>query len=211
MPIKGCFIKKELKARGWSDAMVEEFLGEPDDYHNYGRGIVANLYTSLRVTEAEARPEWQRESRAFKLRSLRAKQGITTRTRRLIESVKAHTFQLPRFTPEKLLAAAIQNRNNIAWNRCERRQNWEEYNEVDPATIPLWPEPHAARDRWCVNFLRHRTTSYDSFRRVFLPGRAGQVEALAAWWSNFVEAIRKVYPFLEDEAQRQARTYNEST
>lgn len=180
MPIKGCYTKGEVKARGWNDAMIAQFLGAPDGHHNFGRGIVASLFSPLRVAEVETQAEWQAMAHSFKARSEKAKQATVTHKRRLIETIERQPLRLPVFTPEKLLSAAIESRNNLAWDRWERRQ-WEELNLVTVEDIPLWPEPHAARDRWCVNYLRHEATGYNRLRRGVLPGHPGQAEALAAW------------------------------
>lgn len=53
------FLKKDLLRRGWTEGLIERFLGEPDEMpHRYGGGYYC-VYNAARVKQAEANPEWQ--------------------------------------------------------------------------------------------------------------------------------------------------------
>jgi hypothetical protein len=75
----------ELRERGWTDAMIGEYLGEPDTTRpnpRYWNAAPMKLYLPERVEAAEANPEWpERKARGARRRATSMATATRMRTR----------------------------------------------------------------------------------------------------------------------------------
>ena len=75
----------DLRERGWTDAMIGEYLGEPDATRpnpRYWNAAPMKLYLPERVEAAEANPEWpERKARGARRRATSMATATRMRTR----------------------------------------------------------------------------------------------------------------------------------
>jgi hypothetical protein len=167
-----------LRERGWTDAMIREYLGEPDATRpnpRYGSAAPMKLYLAERAEAAEARRGWtERKTRGARRRAA----GVAAADRK-----RAGTEALARQLAADLMAS-------LAFPVDPRQTAIEAYNKwhSDSCTCPGWRElgfcdrRAAASDspeflrRITVNYVRHRLTGYDrAYSR--LAGRVGRQDA----------------------------------
>ena len=167
-----------LRERGWTDAMVREYLGEPDATRpnpRYWRAAPMKLYLTERAEASEASPEWaERKARGAKRRAA----GMAAADRK-----RAETEVLARQLAADLMASLVLPAD-------PQQAAIEAYNKwhSDGCTCPGWRElgfcdkraeasdsPEFLR-RITVNYARHRLTGYDrAYNR--LAGRIGHQDA----------------------------------
>jgi hypothetical protein len=167
-----------LRERGWTDAMVREYLGEPDATRpnpRYWRAAPMKLYLTERAEASEASPEWaERKARGTKRRAA----GMAAADRK-----RAETEALARQLAADLMASLVLPAG-------PQQAAIEAYNEWHSGgcTCPGWRElgfcdkraeasdsPEFLR-RITVNYARHRLTGYDrAYNR--LAGRIGHQDA----------------------------------
>ena len=188
-----------LAERGWTEAAIRRFLGEPDrrvPNPVYRTAAPARLYSMIRVTAAEATPEWQAWRLAAGKRSERGKAAAAVRRAQTITEVAALDIQVPVMDLDVLAERAVEHRNirdaDRAWDR-----GWD-----DPRPAEAGGVEQTTLNRWMVNYLRHRHTSYDADLSQ-LYGRVGRREAQAAIRRRVYDVIGGAYPSLAAECARQ--------
>jgi hypothetical protein len=168
----------DLRERGWTDAMVRDYLGEPDATRpnpRYWNAAPMKRYLTERAGAAEASPEWA-ERRALGARRRTA--GLAAAGRK-----RAETEALARQLAADLVTS-------LAFPADPRQAAIEAYNKwhSDSCTCSAWRElgfcdkrtdaTNSAEflRRITVNYARHRLTGYDrAYNR--LAGRAGHQDA----------------------------------
>jgi hypothetical protein len=181
-----------LRERGWTDAMIREYLGEPDGTRpnpRYSSAAPMKLYLAVRAEAAEASPEWA-ERKA--LGGRRRAAGTAAANRR-----RAETEALARQLAADLLAslvfpadpqqAAIEAYNEWHSDGCTC-PGWHELGFCDKRADPSDP-PEFLR-RVTVNYARHSLTGYDrAYNRLAgLVGRQDAHEFLRAEVNAVIEA-----------------------
>jgi hypothetical protein len=167
-----------LRERGWTDAMVREYLGEPDSTRpnpRYRSAAPMKLYLTERAEAAEARPEWTARKT---LGARRRAAGVAVASRK-----RAETEALARQLSADLVAslvfpadpqqAAIDSYNNWHSDDCTC-PGWHKVGFCDKRADASDP-PEFLR-RITVNYARHELTGYDrAYNR--LAGRIGHQNA----------------------------------
>ena len=167
-----------LRERGWTDAMISEYLGEPDATRpnpRYRSAAPMKLYLAERAEAAEATPEWA-ERRARGARRRAAGMAVADRKR-------AETEALARQLAADLIAglvfpadpqqAAIEAYNKWHSDGCTC-SGWHELGYCDKHADAS-DSPEFLR-RITVNYARHSLTGYDrAYDR--LAGRVGHQDA----------------------------------
>jgi hypothetical protein len=158
-----CLTTASLRERGWTDAMIREYLGEPDATRpnpRYWSAAPMKLYLAERAEAAEASPEWVERER---LGARRRAAGVTAADRKRAET-QALARQLAAVLVSSLVVPADPRRAAI-----EAYNNWHSAS----CTCPGWRDlgfcgKHAdASDspdflhRITVNYARHELTGYD--------------------------------------------------
>jgi hypothetical protein len=181
-----------LRERGWTEAMIREYLGESDTTRpnpRYWSAAPMKLYLAQRAEAAETTPEWA-ERKALGAR--RRASGAATAARK-----RAETEALARQLAADLVAslvfpadprqAAIDAYNNWHSNDCTC-PGWHELGSCDKRADASDP-PEFLR-RITVNYARHELTGYDrAYNR--LAGRVGHQgahEILRAEVNDAIEA-----------------------
>lgn len=167
-----------LRERGWTDAMIREYLGEPDATRpnpRYWSAAPMKLYLTERAEAAEANPEWaERKARGARRRAA----GVAAANHK-----RAETEALARRLAADL-AASLVFPANLQQAAIEAYNNWHS----DDCTCPGWHElgfcdkradasdPPEFLRRTTVNYVRHRLTGYErAYTR--LAGRIGHQDA----------------------------------
>jgi hypothetical protein len=152
-----------LRERGWTDAMIREYLGEPDATRpnpRYSSAAPMKLYLAERAEAAEASPEWaERQRRGARRRAA----GVAAADRKRAET-EALACQLAVALLSSLVLPADPQQAAI-----------EAYNKWHSAgcTCPGWrhlgfcdkradaSDSLAFLRRITVNYARHELTGYD--------------------------------------------------
>jgi len=189
------------KGRGWTDSLIEKFLGEPDKLginKYYRSGPRVRLYEIERVLLVEETPEFKAAFVISQKRSLKAKEsagkGIDTKVDKLCDSISGVTgISLPDYTPEELTLAACKNYNSRGipeYLYFKRIESGGGFREASPQS----EKPFL--DRITVNYLRHTYFGYNE-SLSYMRGRIGKDIAYSLLREEVYEAIHEKYPWLE--------------
>jgi len=181
-----------LKKRGWTDRLVEEFLGREDrtaTNPHYRSGPPMRLFARSRVEAIEKEPRFQEALARAQKRQARAQKGVERKRELTLEQARTLPLTLTRIPLEQLAQRA-------------RAHYLERTGE--PVRFAPWGSPDPFRDRLCVNYLRHQATEYDEHLEQ-IEGRVGVRSAYRLLWGRIVQAIETTYPELAEEARRQYR------
>ena len=183
-----------LKARGWTDAAIRQWLGEPDlcvPNPHYRSAAPMRLYAVARVEAVEASPAWQDTQGARGARKAAAQRATETKRAALLRAIAALDILVAVLPPDELTARACDHYNA----RLVDREDWD--------SLPATPEsaPDFLR-RITVNMLRHRYSSYER-RLAEVYGKVGVREAYAQINAKLYAAITAAYPALADECAAQ--------
>lgn len=178
----------ELAARGWTPAMIRDFLGRPDTTEPNPRFRRAAPTLKFRLKRVEAiertaRFEWRKG--LAERRSAAAKAAARRRRMEMLRLVAAEEIPIPKLEASVLEARAVRHRD--ARTRIDVRT-------VDRETL----------NRWKVNYLRHHLTRYDPVIEGLF-GRIGRADVERSMRRRAFEAISRTYPDLQEECQRQLR------
>lgn len=185
-----------LHARGWTDTLIMDHLGDPDVLQTnpkYRTGPMLRLYAMARVESAEATDAFKAAMR--KLTKRRAanpdagKRAAETKRTKLLAEVDAMRIAVTRLPADELLRRAIESYNG----RPQRNGDSGLASPTSPADF---------LERIQVNYIRHELTIYDlALAETF--ARVGKEDAISRIQERVFEAIAEAYPSLADESDRQ--------
>jgi hypothetical protein len=166
-----------LVARGWTDALIAEFLGEPDAFAtnpHYRTGPKMRLYDLSRVLEAEKREDFiARRAAILAKRPTRRKAAAAVSSRKLATLfawVDNLNIVIPSMPLERLYSLALGRR-----------------------VVEGLDNNYVARK--CANYLRHEVTSYDDLL-LHTFGQTGTEEACTRLRQRIQGKICEAYPSL---------------
>ncbi|MER7519897.1 hypothetical protein [Streptomyces sp. NPDC126499] len=169
-----------LRGRGWSDAMVNELLGQADvqgrDPRRWSPAPV-RLYLLARVEAVERTPE-------FTSGRSSAATGVAAERRRraVLAAIRAEPIEVPRIPTPELERRAVRHRHLLGAR--------------GPGGVTA-----GAMVRWQVGYLRHALSRYESLLDD-LYGDTGRAEAERLLRRRLYEAIAAAYPALAPECRR---------
>jgi hypothetical protein len=181
----------DLRKRGWTEALIRTFLGEPDKLARnprYATAAPTKLWSIGRVTTAEAAPGFGAALKAAAARGAAARQVADAKRQQLLEIIAARPVRVPMYEPDELRRRAINHYNGRLRDPDEQ-----------PATVG---SDRAFLERIEVNFLRHRCTGYERSLAA-VAGKIGVRDAEDAIRRKVYAAIGEAYPALRDECDRQ--------
>lgn len=181
--------------------MMRQLLGEPDllrTHPHFDSAPQTRLYSIERVQAVERSEEFRAAAAVAARRSAAARAAALRRRREVLARIAAERIEVPRLTPDRLAALAVEHRNRVA----EERASWRSGHAPAPATVD-GAEPSALA-RWKVDYLRHRLTRYDEILDE-LYGRTGRAAAEQLLRHRVYAAISEVYPSLAQECERRLR------
>lgn len=178
----------QLAARGWTPAMIRDFLGRPDRTEyvpRFRQAAPTLLFAVPRVRAAERTAKFVQRRELALRRSAVAKAAAGRRREEMLRLMAADDVRIPDLAPHVLTDRAIRHRDP---------RDAIDPHKADGATL----------NRWRVNYLRHELTCFDSMIEGMF-GRVGRAAVEAVLRRRALEAIGKKYPELLDECQRQLR------
>jgi len=182
----------ELKARGWTDKLIRQFLSTPDDYRpnpHYQSGPRVCLHDHARVESIERAAEFQAAKKRADRARVRAGKGTETKRKKIMEDIGAVEISVPRLSKKELIRRACRHYN-------DRKIAEQDVALAMPDSAPDFLE------RICVNYIRHRLTHYDSVLDK-IRGHVGKEEAYTRLRERVLDVIVVTYPWLADECFRQ--------
>ena len=194
---RGFYTQTEVKARGWSQTLIESVLGAPDKYARTwtrGRrsGRPAKQWSKQRVEATEKSSQafigYQDKRAAASARSMK----VAERKRgELRDDLGKLDITVQVISSAEAIARGIRN-----WEtrQARRRRKAGNGGDADAAT----------KRRWAINYIRHNLCTYDAERHK-IAGRTGQVLGIALIRRMVYEAIAEAYPDFAEECRRQAR------
>lgn len=183
----------ELRVRGWTEAMVQHLLGEPDQRivnPYYRTAAPMRLYRAARVLAAEQSPDFADRAAKAATRSARGKAIAEKKAQALLEQIAGMPVSVRNVAPDALQQGAIRS-----YNDRQRRRDWD----FVPATET---SDTGFLERIMVNYVRHQLTAYDR-RLEEVAGQIGVIRAIAAIRERIYAAIAEAYPHLAQECARQ--------
>jgi len=192
----------ELKKRGWTGAMIEEFLGSPDILVRnpvVRSGAPMCLYANSRIDAIESSESFAQRKIIRELRGKIQKKISEQKKGELLAWVNALDIQVRFYTKKSLLFEdAIRHYNNRSLDRENVLSHVGHWSSCDVEFL----------HRITVNFLRHQGTSYEEkLDEIF--GKTGVNAAYIAIKKKVLEAIAKEYLFLAEECKRQMESVQE--
>ena len=180
-----------VKARGWTPALVRDFLGEPDSLARnpyYRSGAPVKLYAQHRILAVETTDAFNAAKEAAGRRSKSAKAAADVRRQELIAEIRAMVVTVSHVPLETLMRKSLAH-----WKANARSGEWRDGSDADNAT----------RGRWAVNYARHHRTHYDTALEA-VAGRVGIGDAVDIIRAKVYRAIADAWPSLAAECTRQA-------
>lgn len=193
--------KTSLKQRGWTDAGIKRFLGDPDATRpnpKYRQAAPTLLYRLARVEAAEGTPEYLAWKAKSEQRQDAAYSAVASRRAKLLAVVEQWKPEIPVLPADTLRHRAVENYNQHQQERAlnshrGREQFWSR-------ATPDSDEGFLARIT--VNYIRHVLTKYDRLLSD-LRGKVGVEDAKELVREQVYDAIREAYPDLFDECWNQ--------
>lgn len=185
----------KLKERGWTEAGIRKFLGEPDILKTnpiYKCAAPMKLYNEDRVVKVESTSEFAEFKSRHNTRQGSAQKAVQTKKQKAIEYAQSIDVNIPKLPWSVVLNKAIDSYNDFhGWLMLERGH------EYIPAALDSDPMFLA---RICTNYLRHECTNYeDQIFEMF--GKVGVQEAHDIIQTKINEKIYNTYPQLRDMMQ----------
>jgi hypothetical protein len=195
----------DLKARGWTEALIREHLGQPDGFRAnpvYRSAAQVKLYGEARVTTVQQSEAWAALLERAARRKEAASRATDTKRERLMAAIAALEVCVPVLAEEVLTRRAIDSYNNFQMVRAEYRQDWG-YREASVDSDPCFIR------RISVNHLRHSLTRYEAELETTF-GKVGVREAYVQINRKVYQAIGSAYPALAEECDRQMKAKEQS-
>lgn len=180
-----------LIERGWTRTLIGKYLPNPTLKPNprYRSAAPMRLWAESDVLSAESLPEWAADKARSERRKAGATKAVATKTRATLDRIAEFAASVE---VERVDAATLE------WLvRSDRLQK-----DLTGYGDGYDSAPDATRDRWAVNLIRHRLTSYDE-GLYNLIGQVGRDAAYVALKNEVLRKIADVYPWLSDECNRQ--------
>lgn len=185
-PIAGEFLSlAALKERGWTDALVRDFLGEADKTKTnpiYKKAAPMKLFEAGRVEATESQPEFLEAFERAQSRSKAARDRARKKALELASEMESISIQIPRENPDEVRRLAIKSYNT----RNSRRDRL-----AHPDDSPEF------LNRISVNYIRHHMINYEDVL-ISLRRRVGRADAYFILKDRVIEAIHETYPEFAD-------------
>lgn len=193
----------KIKERGWTDTMINRFLGEPDQRKtnpHYRSGPPMRLFALARIEATEQRPDVNEQiAKTLARRPARkaaARKAVETKTAQLLREVEEMAVEVEVLPAKEARRLAIESYNDWQFERGDSD------NFAFEASCPDF------LDRITVNFVRHELTEYDESLEE-TAGRVGVNVAVSIIREKVYGAIAAAYPHLRKECEKQVRLRKE--
>ena len=218
--------QSSLIAMGWTKSMISKFMPEPKLVPNphYKNAAPMKLYDREEVFDMMDTDEFAAELEKANKRKKSAKCAVTTKTENFIQKMAeiGKSINVTVISDDELVEIVLKLKEEDIYKKIQNHMDYldrhcydyngynsyEEYNEDYEQTEWQLQEFafHRPNDdtlkRWCVNYIRHRLTSYNS-DLLGLNGKIGKDIAYNYFKKAVLEKIAEAYPKYKDECFRQ--------
>lgn len=192
--------RSQVKKLGFSDRLIDELLPEPvekmNPYHHSGPPMClweeADVKRAMETDEFKA--HYAKYHTAPEKRKAAAQKAAETRRKNLLDHARSIIPEIEvddDWTKEELLEAGRQSKHDF---EVYERGRYGDTSHLCTDKYTL--------ERWAVNFVRHRLTSYDA-EWYRMAGKTGCYEAHNLYHDAVNQKIAETYPFLAQECRRQ--------
>lgn len=192
--------KATLKSQGWTEALIKQFLGEPDETPpnpKYANASPMCLYRLNRVQDVEKTGAFQEARRKAESRRANGRNAAEKKRQALLDQVQNLEIDVPIYPMDELLIQARQHYD-------ERQCAMEFRNGIERTRAYADSDPEFLY-RIAVNFLRHECTHYERWL-VDVTSQVGADAARLEIKLRVLEEIARHYPELAAECDSQAST-----
>src|SRR5689334_23239116 len=95
--------KKQICERGWSPALIKNYLGDPDDVQTLGKYCEEHLYFLPRIENVEKLDDFKKSQAKHLTRREAGKQAAKTQSEKRIEAARTMIIRVPRLSAEQVL------------------------------------------------------------------------------------------------------------
>jgi hypothetical protein len=193
---KKLLMTSDLKARGWTLAIIRKFLPDPDDTKEnpvFSSKAPMKLYAANRVADIELTAEFKWEQAKVPERRKTALKAVATKRLRMQEYIDNVIVELPKLTLDEAQQKAITHYNTRGPRRWDVDTSWS------PASVHSDLE---FLDRITVNYLRHCCTKYESHLRR-IAGKTGAKDGYTTMKKKVLDSIASAFPDLAEECGAQ--------
>ena len=202
------FTKTDLKERGWTDALIRDYLGDPDEekkHHSYNSYI--KLYKIERVEKVESTEGFEEAYEKSLKRRKSAKKAVDTKLKKAKQLLDELDYTLEKKLKKDTLIKVALEHYNLQKNYYAERNGGDHIPINSQADFNgTEKEYDKFIKRICVNYLRHDRSEYDFNHLKIdseLKGKVGVHEIRRLQRNKILELIQEKYPWLEDEAEEQ--------
>jgi len=186
--------KAGLKARGWTESMINRLLGNADlivKNPYYSKAPEMKLYLIERVNGIENSEIFSELKKRSMKRSESMKKVARMKEKELLGYIDSIKIEVKEMNIEKIKKLAI-NEYNDHQDETGHFENIIIKGRIDIAFL----------NRIMVNYIRHNLTSYENLLEE-LKNKVGKDKAYMKLKKKILEKIAEVYPMLKDECNRQ--------
>lgn len=198
---------RQLKdEHGWTDAMIRDLLGDPDDTrrnpYNSSSGKPMRLWLKERVEAIEATDGFRDRAELARSRSRLHKEITDAKAEELLRRAQEIEINVSTKPLEDITREAIRSYNQHSMHKALTQEGESDF---EPASEDSDP---AFLDRIRVNCIRHEHTSYETFMDAYA-GQIGNEKARRCLRRRVMLAIAAAYPTLAAECERQINDRDE--
>ena len=184
----------EVKKLGFNDKLIKELLPEPELKTNpkYKKAYPMKLWKMADIEKAMETETFAEEQKKIQQRRKQSEKAVQTKFDKTISDIQRQL--------EKIVVKR-EDMDKVRKATISMKQQW--YNSQD-GIIPktTYGADEATIERWMVNYIRHRLTTYDAeleslFRKI------GKDHAQYILHDGILKKIAEVYPELKEECERQ--------
>ena len=218
--------QSSLIAMGWTKSMISKFMLEPKLVPNphYKNAAPMKLYDREEALDMMDTDEFAAELEKANKRKKSAKCAVATKTENFTQKMAeiGKSINVTVISDDELVEIVLKLKEEDIYKKIKNHMDYldrhcydyngynsyEEYNEDYEQTEWQLQEFifHRPNDntlhRWCVNYIRHRLTSYNT-ELVGMNGKIGKDIAYNYFKKAVLEKIAEAYPKYKDECFRQ--------
>ena len=187
----------ELKDMGWTDSLVKDFLPPPELKTNphYKKAAPMKLWNLEQVHSVMETDAFKTALEKVEKRRTATRKGI----KKQIDAITETALKMAESATIKIV-----NESALRENTLREKALWYDLHEKYESDV--YSADDLTKERWIVNYIRHRLTVYDACVGSFF-GKVGTGYAYVAFKTRILERIAELYPAHKEECYRQISYY----
>lgn len=192
--------QNELLSMGWTKTLIEKYLPSPQLKQNpyYKSASPMKLWRKDLVLEVMRQADFKAALEKANSRKSSAVKAVTTKEENLkqLGTEFAKSIRISYVEDDEVLQNKAKKHAYQQFQEHRRDSEYympfSSYSSADEATV----------NRWVVNYIRHKLTSYDK-KLLQLEGKVGKDKAYCLFRNLLLERIAEAYPKYAEECHRQ--------